>query len=196
MKKRVFIIHGWEGSPDEPMHKWLKKELEENGLEVHVPAMPDPETPRIPDWLDKISEVVGEPDENTYLVWHSIGCQAVLRYLEALPTETRIGGAVLIAPWMELDKQTLTEERPEVVDIARPWMETLIDFEMVHSHTPKFVTIFSDNDPYVSLNQSGLFKEKLGARIIVEHNMGHFDPDSGVEAVPSVRDAILEMANS
>ena len=25
--KTVYIIHGWEGSPREPMHKWIKKEL-------------------------------------------------------------------------------------------------------------------------------------------------------------------------
>jgi len=32
MVKRIFIIHGWGGSPDEPLLRWLKSELEKNGF--------------------------------------------------------------------------------------------------------------------------------------------------------------------
>lgn len=45
MKKRVFLIHGWEGYPEEGWRPWLKKELEQRGFTVIVPAMPDTATP-------------------------------------------------------------------------------------------------------------------------------------------------------
>lgn len=44
---RVFIIHGWEGYPKEGWFPWLKKELEDKGVEVHVPQLPNADAPEI-----------------------------------------------------------------------------------------------------------------------------------------------------
>ena len=64
-KKRVFIIHGWDGHPNEGWFPWLKQGLEARGFEVFVPQLPEPEKPRIYNWIPKIQEVVGMPDEQT-----------------------------------------------------------------------------------------------------------------------------------
>ena len=32
--KRVYIIHGWEGYPEEGWFPWLKKELEDRGFDA------------------------------------------------------------------------------------------------------------------------------------------------------------------
>ena len=45
--KKVFIIHGWDGYPEENWFPWLKKELEDKGFEVFVLQMPDADNPRI-----------------------------------------------------------------------------------------------------------------------------------------------------
>ena len=47
MQKRIYIIHGWDGHPEEGIFPWLKKELENNGFEVFNPLMPDPLKPEI-----------------------------------------------------------------------------------------------------------------------------------------------------
>ena len=190
--KTVYIIHGWDGSPDEPMLQWLKKSLEKNGYSVFVPEMPNPETPKISTWIGKIKEIA-QPDENTIFVGHSIGCQAILRYLEQLSEETKIAGVVLIAPWMKLDEQTIKEEGEEVVEIAKPWIDIPIDFEKVKTRSNKFVAIFSDNDPYVPLNQKDLFEKKLGAKTVVEHQKGHFAPHDGIEEVPTILEKIIAL---
>jgi len=65
-QKRVFIIHGWGGSPEEPLLRWLKSELEKNGFEVAVPKMPNSEKPEIETWVFKLKEIVEEPDKDTY----------------------------------------------------------------------------------------------------------------------------------
>ncbi len=190
--KTVYIIHGWDGSPDEPMLQWLKKSLGKNGYSVFVPEMPNPETPKISTWIGKIKEIA-QPDENTIFVGHSIGCQAILRYLEQLSEETKIAGVVLIAPWMKLDEQTIKEEGEEVVEIAKPWIDIPIDFEKVKTRSNKFVAIFSDNDPYVPLNQKDLFEKKLGAKTVVEHQKGHFAPHDGIEEVPTILEKIIAL---
>ena len=37
----------------------------------------------------------------------------------------------------------------------------------------RFVAIHSDNDPYVSISQGDILKEKLAATLIIKHNMGN-----------------------
>ncbi|MDQ5953189.1 MAG: hypothetical protein QG551_417, partial [Patescibacteria group bacterium] len=134
--KKVYIVHGWDGSPDEPLFLWLDKNLSYKGYEVKRLSMPDPETPLIESWVSKIKQDVN-PDENTILVGHSVGCQAVMRYLETQNENLRISGLLLLAPWMHLDETTIEEEGEEVVELARPWMETPIDFQKVKMLSPK-----------------------------------------------------------
>ena len=95
--KRVIIIHRWSGGPDDDWRPWLKIELEQRGYEVANPEMPDTDTPVIKKWVDKLREVVGTPDADMYFIGHSIGCQAILRYLETI--DTPVGGAVFVAGW-------------------------------------------------------------------------------------------------
>src|SRR3989344_4225379 len=122
--KRVYIIHGWGGSPREKTNEWLKRELQKRGYEVIVPEMPDTDEPKIKNWVEKIRKVVGNPDKNAYFIGHSVGCQGILRYLETLDLKTQIGGAVLIAPWIKLDEETIKEEGEESIRISKPWVET------------------------------------------------------------------------
>ncbi|MCX6813804.1 MAG: DUF1749 domain-containing protein [Candidatus Azambacteria bacterium] len=186
-QKRVFIIHGWGGSPDEPLHKWLKAELEKKGFEVVVPEMPDSEKPVIKAWVSKLEEIVGAPDENTILVGHSIGCQAILRYLEKLNPASKVGGVVLIAPGLIL----LNLEDEEEWRIAGPWLNTPIREADVIKHTPKITAIFSDNDPYVPSENIELFKKRFNAEIIIEHEKGHFNAEDGVEKLESALIAVM-----
>jgi hypothetical protein len=190
--KKVFIIHGWDGNPDEPVLRWLRLKLEEKGYLVSAPAMPNPETPEIELWVNKLKEVIGVATENTILVGHSVGCQAVMRYLETLSDNSKVSGLLLLAPWMKLDEETIKEEGPEVVEIARPWMETPIDFEKIKNITNKITAIFSDNDPFVPLDQEEFFRNKLSAKTLVEHSKGHFSPSDDVSELPSALSAVLE----
>ena len=94
---------------------------------------------------------------------------------------------------MELDRQTIEEEGQEVVEIAKPWMETSIDFEKIKSHLGKVVAIFSDNDPFVPLSQKDLFEKELGAEIIIEKGRGHFTVSDKVNELPSTLKAVINL---
>ncbi len=189
--RRVVIIHQWMAGPDGDWRPWLTRELKEKSYEVICPEMPGMDTPVIGKWVGKLAEIV-RPDRETVLVGHSIGCQAILRYLETLPEKTKVRGIVLVAPWMKLDMKTLEEEGEgeEVMKIARPWIETPIDFLKVRVHTGNVTAIFSDNDYYVPIQQKDLFESELGAKIVVEHEKGHFTEDDGVTELPSVLAAV------
>lgn len=121
------------------------------------------------------------------LVGHSIGCQTILRYLEGLPRDEKVGGAVFVAGWFTL--KNLAKEEKEV---AKPWLETSIDFAKVKHHTRKFVAIFSDNDDVVPLNNKVMFEHRLGAKTTLEHQKGHFSGSDNIKQLPSALKAVLQ----
>src|SRR3989338_8699388 len=187
--KRVFIIHGWNGSPEGCWIPWLKQELEKRGFEVTAPEMPKPSEPKIETWVPFLSKIVGKPDAETYFVGHSIGCQTIIRYLETLPENTKIGGAVFVAGWYNVRNLETEEEKR----IAGPWVNTPHNDEKIRKIVNKATAIFSDNDPFVQPENQESWKEKVGAKIIVEHNKGHFTESDGVSTLPSALDAVLGM---
>ncbi|MBI2669696.1 MAG: alpha/beta hydrolase [Candidatus Yanofskybacteria bacterium] len=190
MKKGVFIIHGWDGYPEEGWFPWLKKELESRGFEVQVPAMPEPAVPKIEVWVSHLSKIVGDVNENTFFVGHSIGCQTILRYLESLPVDKKVGGTVFVSGWFVLGDLETEEEKI----IGRPWIETPINFNLIKGLTNNFVAIFGDNDPVVPFEENKkLFEERLNTKIIIEHDKGHFSGSDGVTELPSALNAVLEM---
>lgn len=190
MQKRVFIIHGWDGYPEEAWFPWLKKELESRGFEVLVPLMPNPSEPKIDTWIPYIAEIVGKADENTYFVGHSIGCQAIIRYLQTLPSGVKIGGAVFVAGWYNLRNLNTEEEKR----IAGPWLNEPRNDKKIKDTVNKAIAIFSDNDPFVMPENQESWKEKVEAKIIVEHNKEHFGESSGIKELPSALESILEIA--
>lgn len=190
-KKRVFIVHGWGGFPKEGWFPWLKKELEKKHFEVCVPKMPNTNLPKIKSWVNYLSKKVGKVDKNTFFVGHSVGSQTILRYLEK--ENKKIGGAIFVAPWMQLDENTIAEEGIESVKIAKPWVETPIDFAKVRKTTKNFVAFFSDNDIYVPLENIDIFDLKLHSKIIVVKKQGHFSGCDGVTKCPVLLKELISM---
>lgn len=94
--KRIFIVHGWEATPESDWFPWLRRELEKRGFTVLVPAMPDPIHPKKEAWVPQLEKTAGIPDRNCYFVGHSLGCITILRYLETLQKSQVAGGAVLV----------------------------------------------------------------------------------------------------
>jgi len=191
-QKRVFIIHGWGGNPGEAWLPWLAKNLKEKGFSVEVPEMPDTDNPKIEAWISYLEKKVGQCDENTFFVGHSIGCQAIMRYLEKLPENEKVGGAIFVAGWFTLSNIDGEEDRL----VSSPWLNLPIDFEKIKKHTKKFICIFSDNDPYVPAENWDMFSKNLGAEIIIEKNKGHFSDEDGVKELPVALDAVLKIAQN
>lgn len=186
MEKRIFVVHGWGGSPDAEWFPWIKKELKNSGFKVTVPKMPNTKEPDINEWVPYLSKLVGTPDEQTFFIGHSIGCQTILRYLQTI--NIKVGGIIFVAGWIGLKLEAYEGEEDE--EIAKPWIETPLDWEKIKSNCDRFTALFSDNDPFVSVSDSEVFKEKLGAKIIIEKNKSHYEK---LTELPIIVDELMKL---
>lgn len=182
--KRAFLIHGWGGYPEEGWRPWLKRKLEAEDFKAIVPAMPDTDKPKMLAWLDHLTQVVGLPDQDCYFVGHSLGCIAVLRYLETLNENQKVGGAVLVAGFSD----DLGE--PELASFfAKP-----IDWEKIKAVCTKFVIIHSTDDHAVPVRYADILKEKLNAEVIIEEGKKHYSGDDGITQLPAALESILKLS--
>ncbi len=188
--KRVFIIHGWGGHPEEGWFLWLKKELEKKGFTVEVPSMPDTNNPKIDAWVQFLAKLVGKPDKDTVLVGHSVGCQTIMRYLEK--SSAKVSGVVFVGGWFTLYEENL--ENDEERAIIRPWLTTPIDTDRVKMAANKVIAILSDNDKWVPLDNQKMFEQRLGAKTIVVKNKGHMGGDDNCTELPEALDAVLSLS--
>jgi len=189
--KKVIIVHGWGGYPEKIWFPWLKNELEDLDFSVLTPQLPDPETPTIENWLHALNTVITNPDEKTFLVGHSLGCQTIIRYLEGLPGNIKIGGTVFVAGFFD----RLTNMNDSENKIAEPWLKTPINFDLVKSHLKTSTAIFSDNDPFVPLDEQNNFRNKLGSKIVVKSSAGHFSEETKTTELPIVLEEILKISS-
>lgn len=178
--KKVYLVHGWGGSSSGGWFDWLKIGGKKR-IEVQAFDMPDTDNPKIEAWVNFLEEKISDIDEETFFVGHSIGCQTILRFLEKLPENIRVGGCIFVAGWFNLNDETYEDNEDK--ETAKPWLETPIDFGKIKKHTQNFLAIFSDDDPYVPLSDVELFKEKLNAEIIIKNNKGHFTEEKEIKEV-------------
>jgi predicted alpha/beta hydrolase family esterase len=182
--KRVIIIHGWSGGSRKDWLPWLRSELHNKGYDVSVPDMPDAEMPVIEKWVTQLAEIVGVagPDENTFFVGHSMGCQTILRYLETLPVTTRVGGAIFVAGWFFLENL----EDDEVRVTAKPWLERPIDITKIKNMLSGSALLISDNDPYDAFEKNKEKFAEVGSKIVELHSAGHLTAEDGFSELPLV----------
>jgi uncharacterized protein len=194
MTKRVFIIHGWDFNPGMNWYGSVKENLEQHGFEVIVPSMPDSHHPSITEWVDYLQKIVGEVDSDTYFIAHSIGCRTVMKFLESEVADgDSCGGVIFVGGWFTLSPAATPDS--EYKSIAKPWLDMNLNFSRIKNKAAKFVAFFSDNDPYVPMNNITLFQDNLDAEVILESGMGHFDEESGVQELDVVASKIIEISS-
>ncbi len=186
MKKRAFIIHGWEGSPESNWFPWAKAELENNNFKVTVPQMPNADFPKQEEWLSFMKESIGEVDENTFLIGHSLGVITILRFLESLEGDQKIGGIILVAGF---------SESLGTISVIENFFTTIVKYEKIKLHCKNIVIINSDNDPYVPIEKGEILRDKLAGKFIVFRNAGHLNEGTGNNRFPELVEELLKISN-
>lgn len=177
---KLVCVHGWAGSPDIGFWPWLRDEATKLGLEVHAPQLPGNENPKLVEWVKIIESLVKDNQSETILIGHSLGCDAVLRYVERQPKTTKIKAIILIAPFIdETDLKDLEEFHGQHIDVERVKL-------VAHQK----IAFFSSNDKHVPLIESIEYQHRIGSQVHILKNRGHFRDDDGCKQIPEVLETI------
>ncbi|MDQ5962185.1 MAG: serine hydrolase [Patescibacteria group bacterium] len=184
MSKKVFIIHGFQSTPESDWRPWLKENLEAQGDVVELLKMPTPFDPILSEWVNTISDAVQNPNEDVYLVGHSLGVPAILNYLENLAEGKKIGGAVLVSGFY---KPVIEDEEPEERKIDH-FADHEFDWDKIKSVCGKCVVIHGDDDDVVPLYHAEHISKMLGCELVIVKGGGHLNTESNWNQLHEVLD--------
>jgi predicted alpha/beta hydrolase family esterase len=184
--KRAVLCHCWGGHPDFIWYPYLHSKLDEAGIKVKIPSMPDTDHPVIQSWLPSFSKAVGEISEDDILIGHSLGCATVLRFLESLSEDQKVGGVIMVAGF--LDDRGDSE--------ISSFFKEEFNYEKLKMRSSRFVSIHSDNDPGLKpdyFKHSNVFLSKLKAKIIIIPDGGHFSIADNCFEFPEVVNEVVSL---
>lgn len=183
-QKKIIIIHGIWAGPDTVWLNWVGDELKKRGFEVISPQMPNPILPILDEWLGTIKDIVGDVDENTYFLGHSLGCITIANFLDGLDSNKKIGGAVFVAGFCRMTQ----------VPFISQFCDCDINWPKLREMTKKYTLILSTTDHIVPMYLGKEFASKLDADVIIEKDKGHFTHYAGVFRLPSALTTLLIMS--
>lgn len=181
--KKVFLIHGFEGSPNGGWRPWLMGELEKHDIYACALPMPSPSQPICDEWVNEIKRMMDiSMGDEIYLVGHSLGVPAILRYLESEQSRN-IAGAVLVSGPSEKNNNRKIDT----------FIEASFDYQKARSKCGKFLIIHGDNDPNVPMSNAETLSKELNGKLLVVPNGGHLNGSSGWLQLPPCLEGLLVM---
>ncbi len=157
---------------------WLQKQLIIHDIKADTPEMPHAYEPEYEVWKQEFERFDVAPE--TILVGHSCGAGFLVRWLSESP-HTKVSKVVLVAPWLNTEKER---------DI------TFFDFVLDEALVQRIpITIFeSTNDDYYVQQSVAVLRKKLPtATIVTFKDHGHFcKSDLGTDAFPELLLEVLK----
>lgn len=183
-KYHIYVVHGYTASSKDEWFPWLKNKLNGDNLEVTLFDMPNSNFPSATQWDTYLDKNITDCNENTFFVSHSLGCIALLRYMEKQPIDQKIGGVVLVSGFLE-EVSTL----PMLNSFIKPDLNVNKLAEMIED----LCVISSPSDSIVPYSYSCELAKQLNAKLIAVKNGGHFLAREGFTEFPLVYDVLSKM---
>lgn len=198
------VLHGFQNHrPPGHWQHWLSGALAERGHEVRYPQLPEPDAPRLADWLAALEEHGKRPacegqgksqgkgtgedkgtgegtsDGEFVVLAHSLG---VLLWLHAVaagraPEADRV---LLVAP----PSPQVTASIPEIAEFA-DFAEFADGLDRARPQVPTRL-VYGDGDPYCPEGADVPYGIPLGLDLDHVPGGGHLNPDHGYGAWPDV----------
>ena len=164
------ILHGLENH--RPPQHWeflLAAGLVERGHTVSYPGLPEPDAPRLEDWIAALDRELDEIGGRPVVVCHSLGC---LLWMHSAPRRGgRLAERVLfVAP-------PASDALPDVAASFR--IDALDRDAILDSAGGEITLVCSDADPYNPAGAQGLYGDPLGIAATVIPGAGHISVDDG-----------------
>lgn len=185
-KVQVYILHGYNATPKDHWFPWLQQKLVDQGIQAQTLALPNPENPELSQWIDTLKQSIANTNDQTFFVAHSLGCIALLNYLNQLNHNTNIGGMILVSGFNQPVPNRL---------LLDSFVNQDIDIKTIVNMTQHRVMIASEDDPIVPFILSQQLSDDLSAMLIAVEQGGHFLGREGFTRLPIVYDELMHMLN-
>lgn len=182
----ILILHGIGSHAGAHWMQWLHDRLTEQGHQVLMPDLPNPDHPDRSQWLEVVKDaVVGVNPSELIIVGHSLGVPTALDYVESL--DKPIKGLVSVAGFYEdcgaeLNSYFMAEKN--------------IDMEAVKDKLEQVFVLYGDNDPYVPQPTLKNLSQALGVSPRIFFNGGHLNTDAGYTQFPELLDIVTDIIAS
>ncbi len=180
---RVGIVYGHGGYYENHWQTWLARECKKARLETHYPDLPEPKWPVLENWLDALRKDMPVVDDQTVLVGHSLGCAAILHWLTSPKIKT-VGAVILVGPAAE------SNVAKSKLAFLTPFHQNY-DLQMVRKKARRIELFASDEDIWMSIDDSKKMAHELGAHLHVFHKAGHLSINHGYTTFPEVLELIV-----
>lgn len=181
--KKAFLIHGFEGTPNGGWRPYLMRELEKQDIYACSLSMPSPEAPKLEEWLEEIKRHIDRnQNDEIYLIGHSLGGTAILRYLEKYNSSNLKGVVIASAPCHQNANEKI-----------RDFLSSDFDWMKMKNKVSKVAVIHGDNDPLVPVLDAEETARELDGRLILISNGKHLNGSAGFVELPEALSVIIEM---
>ncbi len=158
-------------------------ELSQRGIYACALAMPTPNNPISTKWIKEIERHVGSSSrDQIYLVGHSLGSPAILRFLEKTKVKNIKGVVFVSSPVYK------TQNKKVARFLKKPF-----DFKLINSKVKNILVIHGDNDPAVSVDQGEYLARQLRGKFVIIKKGGHLNGSAGWYKLPQCLEGLLKM---
>lgn len=189
MKTNYFIIHGTFGNPKDHWFMWLKIEIEKMGLKCTVPQFKTEEhinnyearKELLKKYIDN-----DEINENTVFIGHSSGPIVVAKFL--IEEKIKVKGIISVSGFNNTYGPDENYNK-----INSDFFVADKDLKKINNCAKFVYCFYSDNDPYLKLEDLEKFAKITKAEIFFIEKAGHFNTDMGYTEFPELLKVIQQV---
>ncbi|MDG4944603.1 RBBP9/YdeN family alpha/beta hydrolase [Staphylococcus agnetis] len=178
----MYIAHGYHADPYQHWFPWLKNVLEIEGHDVKVIKFPNPDTPRVEEWIPAMNEQVQHLNHDTLFVAHSLGVITTLKFLNDADISS-IGGVSLVSGFKD--------RLPHMPELDA-FVDQHIDYDALKIKLNHRFCIAAKNDTIVPFSYTAKLSDVLGAKLYVQEEGGHFCREDGFESFNFLKQKIIQ----
>ena len=189
-KPKIILIHGLYGNSKENWFSWFKKQMETKGFEVLIPDLPNPECPKLKEWLDVLMKLGISSGDQLYIIGHSLGAPVACQFIKK--SGFKVNKLILVAPtgqnqknknFNNLRKSGCDEKSIDCVKNINKINEK--DLSKIVKNVKSSIIYISDNDPYIPEDVVKNYSD-LQPSVDIFKNMGHFNESAGITKFPEI----------
>ena len=185
--KRIYVVHGFAATKKSNWFPWLSnKLLSELGLILTVVHLPNSKKPKLNNWLEALLKEIPNPDNETYIIAHSLGCITLLKYIELLPENSKLGGVILVSAF---------DESLPLLPIINSFIESKPKYQLITSKIESIKVIASTNDLLVPIKLTKKVSKSLQTTLIEVKNAGHFTTQDGYKVFTKLYEILMSILN-